>query len=97
MLVITRRRDEEIVIGPLDAARIEHAGPIVVKVVSVRGDKVRLGIQAAKTLPVHRREIAEKIAAGGRAARRVAPVDDQPGGELRRRVRERRAAGECES
>lgn len=51
MLVLSRQRDESIVIGD----------NIVVTVVDVRGDKVRLGIEAPREVSVHRREIYEAI------------------------------------
>ena len=51
MLVLSRQRDESIVIGD----------KVVVTVVDVRGDKVRLGIQAPQEIPVHRREVYEAI------------------------------------
>jgi len=51
MLVLSRRKDEDIVIGD----------DIVVKVVDVRGDKVRLGIEAPRDKAVHRREVYEAI------------------------------------
>ena len=51
MLVLSRQRDESIVIGD----------KVVVTVVDVRGDKVRLGIQAPQEVPVHRREVYEAI------------------------------------
>jgi carbon storage regulator len=51
MLVLSRQRDEEIVIGD----------NIVVKIVEIRGDKVRLGVEAPKEVPVHRREVYEAI------------------------------------
>ncbi len=51
MLVFSRKKNEQIVIG-------EH---IVVTVVEIRGDKVRLGIDAPKEVPVHRREVYEAI------------------------------------
>jgi carbon storage regulator len=47
MLVLSRKKDEEIMIG-------DH---IIVTIVEVRGDKVRLGIDAPKGLPVHRKEV----------------------------------------
>lgn len=52
MLILTRQRDEEIIIG--DNIRI--------MVVDIRGDKVRLGITAPVDIPVHRKEVAEAIA-----------------------------------
>ena len=56
MLVLSRKRDERIVIGD----------NIVITVVEVRGDKVRLGIEAPSEVPVHRQEVldAMKRAAG---------------------------------
>jgi len=51
MLVLSRQKDESIVIGD----------DIEVTIVDVRGDKVRLGITAPKSIPVHRREIYEAI------------------------------------
>ncbi len=51
MLVLSRRRDEQIVIG--------HN--IVITIVDVRGDKVRLGIDAPQEVTVHRREVYEAI------------------------------------
>jgi len=51
MLVLSRQRDESIIIGDT----------IVVTIVDIRGDKVRLGIQAPSEVPVHRREVFEAI------------------------------------
>lgn len=51
MLVLSRTRNESIVIND----------DIVVTVVDVRGDKVRLGIEAPKEVPVHRQEVYEQI------------------------------------
>jgi carbon storage regulator len=51
MLVLSRQRDESIIIGD----------NIVVTIVDIRGDKVRLGIQAPTEVPVHRREVFEAI------------------------------------
>jgi carbon storage regulator len=51
MLVLSRRKDESIVIGD----------NITVTIVEVRGDKVRLGINAPSDMPVHRSEVAEAI------------------------------------
>ena len=53
MLVLSRKRSESIVIGKL--------GEIVITVVDIRGDKVRLGIQAPTEVPVHRQEVYEAI------------------------------------
>ena len=51
MLVLSRKRDEKIVIN----------GDIVITVVEIRGDKVRLGIEAPSHVPVHRWEVFEAI------------------------------------
>lgn len=51
MLVLSRKRDESIIID----------GSIVVTVVDIRGDKVRLGIEAPKDVSVHRQEVYEAI------------------------------------
>lgn len=51
MLVLSRQRDESIIIGD----------NIVITVVDIRGDKVRLGIEAPRDVPVHRQEIYEAI------------------------------------
>lgn len=53
MLVLSRKKGEEIVIE----------GGIVVTVVSIRGDKVRLGITAPRGVEVHRKEVKERIEA----------------------------------
>jgi carbon storage regulator len=51
MLVLSRKKDESIIIN-------DH---IRVTVVEIRGDKVRLGIDAPKEVTVHRREVYEAI------------------------------------
>ena len=51
MLVLSRHKDETIMIGD----------DIELTVVDIRGDKVRLGIKAPSTVPVHRKEVYEAI------------------------------------
>ena len=51
MLVLSRQKDESIMIGD----------DVEIIIVDVRGDKVRLGITAPKQIPVHRREIYDAI------------------------------------
>lgn len=51
MLVLSRKKDESIVIDD----------KIVATVVEIRGDKVRLGIQAPTEIPVHRQEVWDAI------------------------------------
>jgi len=65
MLVLSRQRDETIVIGE----------DIEVTVVDIRGDKVRLGISAPKHVPVHRKEVFEAIKRENRAAAEVRAED----------------------
>jgi carbon storage regulator len=58
MLVLSRQRDESIVIGD----------KVVVTIVDIRGDKVRLGIEAPGEIPVHRQEVYEAIQRENRKA-----------------------------
>ena len=51
MLVLSRKKNESIVIND----------EIIITVVEVRGDKVRLGIQAPRDVPVHRSEVHAAI------------------------------------
>ena len=54
MLVLSRKKDESIVIN----------NDIKIVVVEIRGDKVRLGVEAPKEVPVHRQEVFDAIARG---------------------------------
>ena len=65
MLVLSRQRDESIIIGD----------NIVITIVDIRGDKVRLGIQAPKEIPVHRQEVYEAIQRENRKASQLRPGD----------------------
>ena len=51
MLVLSRKKNESIIIN----------NDIIVTVVEIRGDKVRLGIVAPKSVSVHRQEVYEAI------------------------------------
>lgn len=53
MLCLTRKVDEKIYIG----------NDIVITVVAVKGERVRLGISAPRSVPVHREEIVKAIKA----------------------------------
>jgi carbon storage regulator len=65
MLVLSRQRDESIVIGE----------NVVVTIVDIRGDKVRLGIQAPGEIPVHRQEVYEAIQRENRKGGQLQPSD----------------------
>ena len=51
MLVLSRKKNESIVIDDR----------IVLTIVDVRGDKVRLGIEAPRDVPIHRSEVHEAL------------------------------------
>mgnify|MGYP005848649273 CR=1 FL=1 len=61
MLVLSRQRDETIMIGD----------EVEITVVDIRGDKVRLGINAPRHIQVHRKEVYEAIKRENAAAARV--------------------------
>ncbi len=65
MLVLSRQKDETIMIGD----------DVEITVVDIRGDKVRLGIKAPPHIPVHRKEVYEAIKRENRAASQVSPDD----------------------
>ena len=51
MLVLSRKKNESIVVND----------EITIVVVEIRGDKVRLGVEAPKNMPVHRQEVYDAI------------------------------------
>ncbi len=61
MLVLSRKKNESIVIN----------NDITIVVIEIRGDKVRLGVDAPKEVPVHRQEVYEAI------QRKQAEADDK--------------------
>jgi carbon storage regulator len=63
MLVLSRTRDETIMIGD----------QIEITVVDIRGDKVRLGINAPSTIPVHRKEVYDAIKHENHQAAKIGP------------------------
>ena len=65
MLVLSRHRDESIMIGD----------NIVITIVDIRGDKVRLGIAAPQDIPVHRQEVYEAIKRENMQASGIQPDD----------------------
>ena len=66
MLVLSRKKNESIVIN----------NDITVVVVEIRGDKVRLGVEAPKEVPVHRREVSEAINRSEQSKEEAAPEPD---------------------
>ena len=72
MLVLSRQRDESIMIGD----------NIVVTIVDIRGDKVRLGINAPSEIPVHRQEVYEAIQRENIQAASLSPEETQDIGDL---------------
>jgi carbon storage regulator len=71
MLVLSRQRDESIMIGD----------KVVVTIVDIRGDKVRLGIEAPGEIPVHRQEVYDAIQRENQRAGQLEPRDVQPLGD----------------
>lgn len=80
MLVITRREGEEVVIG-------NPENPIgVVRIASIKGDRVRVAFEFPRDVSVHRREVANQILAdavdgSGSAPEIVVTVNGRPGEE----------------
>ncbi len=69
MLVLSRQRDETIMIGD----------DIEITIVDIRGDKVRLGISAPNSIPVHRKEVYDAIRRENLASAGMEPGDfNQP-------------------
>ena len=65
MLVLSRQRDEAIMIGD----------DVEITVVDIRGDKVRLGITAPRHIQVHRKEVYEAIKRENEQAAKLRPDD----------------------
>jgi carbon storage regulator len=68
MLVLSRKKNESIVIN----------NDITIVVVEIRGDKVRLGVEAPKEVPVHRREVYDAICRNEQANQPRATEADAP-------------------
>lgn len=65
MLVLSRQRDESIIIGD----------NVQITIVDIRGDKVRLGIEAPPEISVHRKEVFDAIQRENRKAADVSAED----------------------
>jgi carbon storage regulator len=68
MLVLTRRSEESIVIG----------GNIVVTILSVEGEKVKLGIEAPREIAILRKELIDVIQQQNRLAEKLSSMADPP-------------------
>ena len=68
MLVLSRNRDEKIII--ID----DNGNEIEITVVDIRGDKVRLGITAPRHIPVHRKEVYDAIQKENEMASTTPPI-----------------------
>lgn len=85
MLVLTRKVNESILIGD----------EVAVTVVEVRGEQVRLGVNAPRSVSVHRKEVYDAIKAENiRALTAQGPVDDLGGLLTGREARPAPAEGE---
>jgi carbon storage regulator len=80
MLVLTRRIGESLVIGD----------DVVIRVLDVKGDVVRIGVDAPRHVQIHRQEVYEAVMAANRAA---AASSEQGLGALEDAVRQRRTPG----
>jgi len=58
MLVLSRKRDESIIIGD----------DVVITVVDIKGEQVKIGVTAPRTVSIHRKEVYEAIQDENRAA-----------------------------
>ncbi len=67
MLVLSRQRDETIMIGD----------EVEITVIDIRGDKVRLGITAPRHIQVHRKEVYEAIKRGSEHHSQPEPEDNR--------------------
>ncbi|MEQ1907014.1 MAG: carbon storage regulator CsrA [Pirellulaceae bacterium] len=65
MLVLSRHRDESIMIGD----------DVMITIVDIRGDKVRLGIDAPSEIPVHRLEVYEAIKRENAKSSKISPSE----------------------
>ncbi len=68
MLVLSRKQDEKIMIGD----------SITLMVISIQGDKVRLGIEAPKHVSIHREEVYQAIQRSRSASVDALPAEDGP-------------------
>jgi carbon storage regulator len=60
MLVLTRKNRESVVIGRLDEMEVV----LEITILEIEGGRVRLGFEADSRMPIHRREVWERIRNG---------------------------------
>jgi carbon storage regulator len=76
MLILSRKINEKIMIGD----------DVSVSIIDIRGDQVRLGVDAPKNVKVYRREVFDAIRAENRAAAESTPVFPELGIEATREI-----------
>ena len=79
MLILTRKLNQSVIVGN---------GLLKVTVVEVRGDKVRIGFEAAESLPIYREEIWLRMQAEGDAEPTDADADEETDDDLVEQVQE---------
>jgi len=74
MLILSRKINEKVVIG----------NDITVSIIEIRGDQVRIGIDAPKVVKVFRQEVFDAIKAENKAASKSKPVIPQVNFEVKK-------------
>jgi len=80
VLILSRKRNEKIMIGD----------DISILIVDIRGDQVQIGIDAPRSIPVHRHEIYEEIKNTTLDAAQSAPIDINA---LRKKMKNKQTKG----